>query len=470
MKIATKIFIYTMLIMTIAFNIGITINISLNFQNSQSFFEEQALSEYYTKLYYLQNEFITANSKGEKINQEIAENAILEISNGKTNVENAVICKKTGEIIYNDFSNAIFSENSISDIYIKNIISDTIALERKDNLVVISSEFIVADEEIIFVQGFDTSHIISERDRQIRVSLISNLIIITMTAVALYYLTKHITKPILHLMNATNEIASGNYHKRILEKGDDEISMLSKNYNIMSDCIEESIVKLEDYAKTRDDFVRNFSHELKTPLTSIIGYADILRSKKCDEEKVTTLSNYIFTEGQRLEILSKQMIYLMKIKQENFEFSNCDVHDIINKTLFSVRPLASKKNVNIKYQQNNSYKILCNKELVTSMMINLSTNAINASDPKSEINIDVKKMGTDIILSVQDNGIGMCQEEISKITNEFYMIDSAREGTGTGIGLSICAEIVKLHNSKLEFESEKDVGTTVIVRLLGGGD
>ena len=114
--------------------------------------------------------------------------------------------------------------------------------------------------------------------------------------------------------------------------------------------------------------------------------------------------------------------------------------------------------------------VLCNRELLRALLINLCSNAINASSLNSEITISIHKFQGNIKLSIEDNGIGMSNEEIPNITYEFYMGDSARKGVGTGIGLSICSEIAKLHKTELCFESEPMCGTTVTIMLSGGED
>ncbi len=458
MKVATKIFIYMALIMTIAFNVVTSVNIYYNYENSMAIYQEQAVNEYYTKMYFLQNEMITVLSKGETLEESTLSQIVWKMQDNTTEQNKSILIadyEKNPEyqVLYSDFKEemTISSESANGKIELK-IEGDTLLL---------STQFLVLNESIVFVQGIDIAPLIDERERQISFALISNLVIIVFTSMIVYFLTKHLTKPITDLIQATSEMSDGNYKKRVPENGNDEISLLAKNYNIMSAMVEEHTEKLEEYARTRDDFVRNFSHELKTPLTSMIGYSDILRSKKCNEETILELSNYIFTEGKRLEHLSAQMIALMKMKQAVHEFRSIKIEEIVSNALFSVEPVAVKKKCTIKYHLDSNQKVLCNRPLIETLLVNLLENSIKASLSGSEVTIFTENQEESLKITVADKGIGMKQEELAKITEPFYMVDTSRKGKSTGIGLSICDEIIKLHGSTLCFESEPDKGTLV---------
>lgn len=458
MKVATKIFVYMALIMTIAFNVGTTIIIYYNYENSMAIYQEQAVNEYYTKMYFLQNEMITVLSKGETLEESVLSQILWKMQNNSTEENKSILIANYGknqeyQVLYSNFKEEI----NISD----DSTSGRIEVKNEGDTLLLSTQFMVLNENVVLVQGVDIVSLIGERERQINFALASNLVIIVFTSMIVYFLAKHLTKPITDLIQATSEMSDGNYKKRVPENGNDEISLLAKNYNIMSAMVEEHTEKLEEYARTRDDFVRNFSHELKTPLTSMVGYSDILRSKKCNKETILELSNYIFTEGKRLEHLSAQMIALMKMKQSVHEFRAVKIEDIVSNALFSVEPVAVKKKCTIKYHFDITIKVLCNRPLIETLLVNLLENSIKASPSGNEVTISTENQEGSLKIIVVDKGVGMKQEELAKITEPFYMVDTSRKGKSTGIGLAICDEIIKLHGSTLCFESEPDKGTSV---------
>ena len=124
-----------------------------------------------------------------------------------------------------------------------------------------------------------------------------------------------LTKPIRLLTRATKRMAAGDYGYRARQISDDELGQLTTDFNHMANVLEENINKLEEEIQAREDFVAAFAHELKTPLTAIIGYADMLRSRKLDEEKSFLSANYIYTEGKRLEAMSLRLLDIIVTKK-----------------------------------------------------------------------------------------------------------------------------------------------------------
>lgn len=459
MSVATKIFLYTTILMSIAFNIGTSITIYFNHQNNFNNYIEQSTNEYYTKMYYIQNEFITIYSKGDELTQELVYSVLSGISNINPNNENKAIVDVSNNILYSnkDDVNLTYISNKYSSMY---SISDDITIIVDGNILYTSAMFLVDLDSYIFIQSVDISSLIQQRNNQIIFSLILNIVLMLGTCIPLFLLAKYLTKPINNLINATNDITNGDYEIVIDEVGNDEIALLAKNFNIMSDNIQNNINKLEEYAQSRDDFVRNFSHELKTPLTSIIGYSEILFSKKCDYDTVLELSSYIFEEGNRLEKLSKQMILLMQVKQQEIVCKPCNIIKILQAVNLSLEPILNEKNATLLFNLDYDYNVICNKELIKTLIINLTLNGINSCEINPKVIINLVEIDSDNLkIEITDNGKGIEQSELKSILAPFYMIDKSRKGSSTGIGLSICDEIVKCHKTELVFQSNKNTNS-----------
>ena len=268
----------------------------------------------------------------------------------------------------------------------------------------------------------DVSEVFSERELGFRVYRRVTIIILILGMVIMYLISFLLTKPIRLLTRATKRMAAGDYDYRARTVSSDELGQLTLDFNHMAEALEENINKLEDEIQAREDFVGAFAHELKTPLTAIIGYADMLRSRQMDEEKSLLSANYIYKEGKRLEAMSIRLLEIMVTRHGQAE-----------------------------------------SNLIITVLINLVDNACKASEPGSTIEIRGRQEEKGYRFIIRDYGIGIPKEELLKITKAFYMVDKsrARSRNGAGLGLALCTEILSLHNSVLEIESTPGEGTGI---------
>ena len=276
-------------------------------------------------------------------------------------------------------------------------------------------------------------------------------------SVIMYIICSWLTKPIRLLTKATRKMTEGDYSYRARVMSNDEMGQLTTDFNLMANALEENIALLENEIQTREEFIAAFAHELKTPLTAIIGYADMLRSRKLDEEKAFVSANYIFTEGKRLEAMAFRLLDIIVTKRMDIEKQKVNTEK-----LFSyLREL---------YGEYTQVKILCQYEpavvlaesdLLKSVLINLVDNACKASKEGGRVEILGRKQKNGYLFAVKDYGMGIAEEEYDKITNAFYMVDKSRSRSknGAGLGLALCVEILKLHNSELRIESKLDEGS-----------
>lgn len=274
-----------------------------------------------------------------------------------------------------------------------------------------------------------------------------------------------LTRPIRLLTRATRRMAEGEYGYRARKVSDDELGQLTMDFNRMANALEDNIAMLEEEIQAREHFVAAFAHELKTPLTAIIGYADMLRSHRLDEEKSFLSANYIYTEGKRLEAMSFRLLEIMVTRHGELELQKVSV-DILFQYIHDMYVNNHTMGFHLKYDPG---IVQAEPNLIKSVLINLIDNGCKASEPGSIIEVRGYQRKGSYRFCVQDYGMGIPKEEQEKITKAFYMVDKSRSRSrnGAGLGLALCAEILTLHGSRLEIESEIGKGTCMSFVLRG---
>lgn len=305
----------------------------------------------------------------------------------------------------------------------------------------------------------DVSQVFEERRMGFTVYRRLMMLMLVFGIIIMYFIASRLTKPIRLLTRATKEMAAGDYGYRAKQVSNDELGQLTQNFNHMSEELEKTIGQLEDEVQAREDFVGAFAHELKTPLTSIIGYADMLRSRKLDEEKSLLSANYIYTEGKRLESMSLRLLDIIVTKKEGAKLQRIPVAALFEYLRSMFLPNQSMEFI---FQYEEAY-VMADSSLIQTVLVNLLDNACKASEQGSRIETEGRLEQDGYRFTVRDYGIGIPDEEVSKITQAFYMVDKSRSRSrnGAGLGLSLCTEILALHGSSLEIKSRLGEGTEV---------
>jgi signal transduction histidine kinase len=276
-----------------------------------------------------------------------------------------------------------------------------------------------------------------------------------------------ITRPIKGLEKATEQISVGDYHYRIKYKGNDELAELAQHMNDMASHIEEDTAYIESISDGRRTFIANMTHELKTPLTSILGFADVLRIKSdlSDEER-RNYADIIYAEANRLRTLSSRLMELITVDEIELHLTTVDLADLLMREVEMYRPICEKTNISLVTELEPAV-IQADETLFATMIVNLIDNARKASAPGKEIYICSQKRTHHVLIQVKDHGIGIPKEQIPHVTEAFYMVDKARtrKAGGAGIGLALCKAIVSAHHGELSIESEPGEGTTVTVSV-----
>lgn len=245
-------------------------------------------------------------------------------------------------------------------------------------------------------------------------------------------------------------------------KGKDEISELASDFNQMAEQVEEKMAELSDTARQKEDFAANFAHELKTPLTSVIGYADMLYQRDLPREEVKNAAGYILNEGMRLESLSLKLMDLFVLNKQNFFLEQMSVREMFQDIGQGIEPVCVKNGVSLQMDIGNG-NVEADYDLFKTMILNLADNAIKA-DCK-ELNIYGRQDREHYRIQIKDDGKGIPPQELSRITEAFYMVDKsrARKQHGAGLGLALAAKIAEIHKAKLEIDSDGQTGTQVSI-------
>lgn len=295
------------------------------------------------------------------------------------------------------------------------------------------------------------------------------VLIITSSVLTVFSLlfSIHLTSPIRKLSHATREFANGNYKSRVKLKGNDEVAVLMTDFNQMANQLESNIRQLKETARRQEEFTEAFSHELKTPLTSIIGYADMLRSQKLSEEDTTLSADYIFKQGKRLERLALKMLELTYLDKQNITLQKLSVKELVSYIKTSTQNLLQDKNIQFETQVEEGF-LYGDSDLLLSLFFNLIDNAKKACNPNGSILLSGKNLPDSFQFCLEDNGCGIPENEIDKITEAFYMVDKsrARKEGGAGIGMALCKKIILLHHAFWDIQSTTGKGTKITITFL----
>ena len=238
----------------------------------------------------------------------------------------------------------------------------------------------------------------------------------------------------------------------------------SKNSAAVLFCVDITEKEQSDFK--RREFAANVSHELKTPLSSIIGYAEIISNNIAKQPDIPRFANRIYNESKRLLALVENIIKLSKFDESKYknEFTQVDLYEVAIRVISQLQFKATQNEVKLKLTGENA-AILGIEQVLHELIFNLCDNGIVYNKKGGSVTIDVTKDNGKTILSVKDTGIGIPPEYKSRIFERFYRIDNSqiKDISGTGLGLSIVKHGAKLHNSEIVVESIEGVGTKFLV-------
>ena len=265
-----------------------------------------------------------------------------------------------------------------------------------------------------------------------------------------------IIKRIMKVSQATKKIAKGDYEVYLPSLGKDEISSLISNFNSMAQTL-----KANEYL--HKDFIRNFSHEIKTPISSIKGYAELIEASESNPENKEYL-RIIIDESSRLSRLSQSMLQLSQI--DSAKIIKRDEPYKVAEQIRNIIQLHQQdwehKNLEFNLQLDEIYCSL-NKDWLHQLWQNLITNAIRFSKQDGVIDITLNEIENELIFKITDHGLGIADQDKESIFKLFFVADRSRSSQSSGLGLSICKTIVDKLEGNISFESEESFFTTFTV-------
>lgn len=342
---------------------------------------------------------------------------------------------------------------------------DLAGAETRNALEAERQDLVAVGEKIYFVTQWDVSKTVKQQEILQQYFLRCYFVAISVGMALLGLLSAFLTGPLKNMSRAARQIAQGDYQERLAISGKDEIGELAGSFNQMAEAVEEKVEALSAAAREREDFVANFAHEMKTPMTSIVGYADMLYQKELSRKEVRDASWYIWNEGMRLEALSFKLMDLTVLGRQDFPLQEMAAEELLADVAGGLEPLFAEKGISFALSADPAY-IRVEYDLLKTLLVNLLDNSIKAGCTRLELS-GRQVQDQEYQICVQDNGCGMEEEELSRITEAFYMVDKARSRKqhGAGLGLALADRIVKIHGSKLEFRSKKGEGTEVKLRF-----
>jgi signal transduction histidine kinase len=284
---------------------------------------------------------------------------------------------------------------------------------------------------------------------------------LTISSFKFILFTRIVIKPLKALTAATRKVAKGDYNIALQTKSKDELGVLSKQFQQMT----EEISQVE---KMRQEFVSNVSHEIQTPLASISGFVSILQNGGLDETEQLRCLNIIRQESMRLSRLSENMLRLAAIDSNHYRFhpSLVRLDRQLRRVVVTAEPQWAAKHLNIHLNLPKT-EIRADEDLLGQVWLNIFGNCIKFTPEGGDIFIELQSGNGNIEVVFRDTGIGIAEEDRKRVFERFYMADKSRnrEAGGSGLGLAIVKRVVELHNGSVEIDSMLGKGTVVTVLL-----
>ena len=288
------------------------------------------------------------------------------------------------------------------------------------------------------------------------------LILLLLAAVGLwvYTVTHNATNPMTEISRAMRKIADGNYDVKLVTGEDGkEFTQLEKDFNGM-------VTQLKNNEYLHKDFSSNISHEFKTPLAIIKGYADLLQSDDLSEEERKLYSGQIAQESARLTSLTSNLLKLSSLdyNETHMKRTQFSLDEQIRQVVLAMEAKWSAKNIRMDLELKN-IEFTGEEELMNQVWMNLIDNAVKFTPEGGKVTVTTVKTKEQISVTVEDDGIGMSEETMNHVFEQFYRGDTENRYEGSGLGLSLVQRIVHLHGGSVLVESVQGSGSIFMVTL-----
>ncbi len=269
------------------------------------------------------------------------------------------------------------------------------------------------------------------------------------------FTSKFLLKPINNLIRGMEQLSQGKFDTRLKEKSNYFDSVVV-SFNSLAK-------ELQSIEILRKDFINNFSHELKTPIVSMLGLISLMKSKNISKEKQIYYVSIIEEELKRLSFMTTNILNMTKLENQSIlmDKTTYNLSEQLRRCVLSFEKAWTEKELEIKMQLD-EYEINGNEDFLKQVWVNLLDNAIKFSNKGGELKVKAYAKEGKIIVSITNYGVTIPKENLNKIFNKFYQVDQTYSKQGNGIGLSIVNKIVELHQGTISVESENDLTTFTV--------
>ena len=480
-----------LLISILLLSIGILNNFGLTW-----YYQNEKVSEIHEAYLKLDNEVKKLSEDGqtvigesedsESVVNESVSNIILDYSN-KHNITIALVDSMTNKAIYSSQREGDMFLDRIQEGFIgnKNIKKKDI-LYKSDNYTIIlhntpqNSSFIegfgyCSDNQTIVIMSTPVAGLKESVDISNKFLIYVAVIGFIITVIITFLITKMITSPILQLAEISNKMGKLDFTARYMGKRSDEIQTLGQNMNYMSDRLKKAISKLQEANEVlkedikrkeaidemRKDFIANVSHELKTPIALIQGYAEGLNEGLCeDEESRKYYTEVIMDESEKMNKMVKQLLTLSSLESGNsiLHKENFNMTSLTEGVLSSISILIGEKNVKVNFDTSRDIFLYADEFKIEEVVTNYISNAIHHVNDNGTIKIDVSEDESNVYFSVYNTGNQIPEKDLANVWEKFFKVDKAhsRSYGGSGIGLSIVKAIVEAHGGAVKVVNKSD--------------
>ena len=279
------------------------------------------------------------------------------------------------------------------------------------------------------------------------------------TAISIF-VSKQFFKPLDDLIRSQKKVAKGDFTVKVTPpKGDTLIADLVTGFNAMTE-------ELDGTEIFRNDFINNFSHEFKTPIVSIRGFAKQLQNDDISDEQKNEYIDIIVRESDRLASMSSNILLLTKFENQQIVSDKTQFYldEQIRKCILLLEKQWAKKNLALELDMD-EIKYYSNEEMLSHVWINILGNAVKFTPENGSISVKCYKDSENITIKISDNGIGMDDATQRRIFDKFYQGDSSHKSSGNGLGLALAKRVIDLCGGKISVKSRTGKGTTFIVKL-----
>lgn len=463
MKFKHKLVLCMVVLLGLSFGLGGTILIHRSFKTSLSYTIDSDLLNYES----IQSTLLIAVDTNSVSSYIDMSNIINQLSaQGNSNRKNIILRNSDMEVVSIMNSSFTYKEMKPSD---ENTCNSIIWRENNNYYLQLCSSMDINTENLDISQMdivYDITSVYAARAQEQNTFRLLLIVIFVVGSITSMIAASLLTKPLEKLSSLAQHISHGDYSARLHIHSGDEIEALANDFNNMADTIEDNISELHFSMEKQEQFMGSFAHELKTPMTSIIGYADLLRSQNMSEDETNEAANYIFSEGKRLESLSLKLLDLLVVKNQETILTPTDPALAVRNVINVMKPELAKEHITLKSSCRKGCCMM-DIDLFQSLIINIIDNARKAIDDNGLIHVAGTVRDDNYVIIIKDNGRGMPPEEITRISEAFYRIDKSRSRAqgGAGLGLAICSKIAEIHQAKIKYKSAVGRGTVVTITL-----